>query len=172
MEKIPFKIVQDAIDEICNITEETALEAASEHFFDVQPELAGFIMEFIEDMSENAQDLGFMMALILNKSFEDKYKAIRSMSEDEVVARFEKHEEKFNEYLEIDDEFLVKIQEDEVKDGQPEVLNYVVEELFMSPDLEPALDPNEQVHLFIVCKFFIDCMNELAQEASPEAIRH
>ncbi len=92
MEKIPFQIVQNSIDKICSITEESDLETASQHLFEAQPDLGGFFMEFIEDMSEGAQDLGFMMALILNKSFEDQYKNLRPMNEDEVVARFEKNE--------------------------------------------------------------------------------
>lgn len=172
MEKIPFQIVQDSIDKICGITAEAELEKASEHLFEVQPDLAGFFMEFIEDMSEGAQDLGFMMALILNKAFEDKYPAIRAMTEDEVVERFEKNEEEFQKFMSINDDMIAELQEKEGKEGQPEVLNYMLEELFMSPELEPALEANEQVHLFIICKFFVDCMNELAKEASPGMIRH
>lgn len=173
MEKIPFQIVQDSIDKICGITEEAELEKASEHLFDVQPDLSNFFMEFIEDMSESAQDLGFMMALILNKSFEDKYRAIRAMTEDEVVQRFEKAEPEFEKFLNINDDMIVDLQDKEASgDGQPEILNYMLEELFMSPELEPTLDANEQIHLFIICKFFVDCLNELAKEASPEVIRH
>lgn len=172
MEKIPFQIVQDSIDQICGIAAETELEKASEHLFDVQPDLGGFFMEFIEDMSEGAQDLGFMMALILNKAFEDKYKAIRPMTEDEVVARFESSEASFEKYLKMSDEMISELQESELSDGQPEILNYMIEELFMSPDSEPVLDSNEQIHLFIICKFFGDCLNDMAKEASPEVIRH
>ena len=87
MEKIPFQIVQDSIDKICGITNEADLEKASEHLFDVQPDLGGFFMEFIEDMSDSAQDLGFMMALILNRAFEEKYKSMRPMTEDEEIGR-------------------------------------------------------------------------------------
>jgi hypothetical protein len=172
MNKIPFQTVQNSIDLICGISEEGDLEKASEHFFDVQPDLGGFFMEFIEDMSENAQDLGFMMALILNKSFEDSYKDLRPMTEDEVVARFEANEKVFEEYLGMNDEMITALSEKAQTEGQPEVLNYMLEELFMSPDLEPALDADEQVHLFIICKFLTDCLNELAMEKSPETTRH
>ncbi|HWU44206.1 MAG TPA: hypothetical protein VN132_12230 [Bdellovibrio sp.] len=172
MEKIPFQIVQDSIDKICSITAESDLEKASEHLFEVQPELANFFMEFIEDMSDPAQDLGFMMALILNKAFEDKYQAMRAMTEDEVVQRFEKNEPQFEKLLTINDDMITDLQENESREGQPEILNYMLEELFMSPELEPALNSNEQIHLFIICKFFVDCLNDLAKEASPEVIRH
>lgn len=171
MEKIPFQTVQNSIDNICGITEESDLEKASQHLFEVQPDLAGFFMEFIEDMSEGAQDLGFMMALILHKSFEDQYKTLRMMNEDEVVERFEKNEAEFEKYLQMNDDLIADLQE-KSQDGQPEILNYIIEELFMSPDLEPALDANEQVHLFIICKFFVDCLNELVSETSPGMIRH
>lgn len=170
MEKIPFQTVQNSIDKICSITEESDLELASQHLFEVQPEIGGFFMEFIEDMSEGAQDLGFMMALILNKSFEDQYKTLRIMSEDEVVERFEKAEGEFERYMKMNDDMITEIQEKAAESGQPELLNYIIEELFMSPDLEPTLEANEQIHLFIICKFFIDCLHELASEAKPAVV--
>ncbi len=172
MEKIPFETVQNSIDKICGITEETDLETASQHLFDVQPDLAGFLMEFIKDMSEGAQDLGFMMALILNKTFEDQFKTLRPMNEEEVVERFEKKEAEFEKYLNINDDIIADLQAQSEQNGQPEVLNYIIEELFMSPELEPALDSNEQIHLFIICKFFVDCLTELASEKTPELVRH
>lgn len=172
MDKIPSQIVQSSIDKICGITDEADLERASEHLFDVQPDLGGFFMEFIEDMSEEAQDLAFMMALILNKSFEEQYKKMRAMTEDEVVERFEKNEAEFEGYLQMNDEMLDGLQQKAAQEGQPEVFNYIIEELFMNPELEPALAANEQVHLFIICKFFVDCLNDLAKENAPEMLRH
>ncbi|KHD89982.1 MAG: hypothetical protein OM95_00150 [Bdellovibrio sp. ArHS] len=172
MERIPFQTVQNSIDDICGITEESDLEKASQHLFDVQPDLAGFFMEFIEDMSEGAQDLGFMMALILNRSFEDQYKDLRAMTEEEVVSRFEKNEAEFEKYLQLNDDMIADLQAKSNSEGQPEILNYIIEELFMSPELEPTLAANEQVHLFIICKFFVDCLNDLANEKAPELVRH
>ncbi|KYG60475.1 hypothetical protein [Bdellovibrio bacteriovorus] len=172
MDRIPFQTVQNSIDDICGITEESDLEKASQHLFDVQPDLAGFFMEFIEDMSEGAQDLGFMMALILNRSFEDQYKDLRAMTEDEVISRFEKNEAEFEKYLALNDDMIADLQTKSAAEGQPEILNYIIEELFMSPELEPSLAANEQVHLFIICKFFVDCLHELANEKAPELVRH
>ncbi|UOF02276.1 hypothetical protein [Bdellovibrio reynosensis] len=172
MEKIPFQTVQNSIDTICGIAEESDLEKASSHLFDVQPDLGGFLMEFIEDMSEGAQDLGFMMALILQKSFEDQYKVLRKMNEEEVVERFNKAEAELQNLLKIDDDVIADLQDKAAANGQPEIMNYIIEELFMSPDLEPTLEANEQVHLFIICKFFVDCLNELAMEKAPELVRH
>lgn len=170
MDKIPFQTVQNAIDAICGITSEVDLEKASQHLFEIQPDLGSFFVEFIEDMSEGAQDLGFMMALILNRSFESQYPPLRAMGEDEVVERFEKNEAEFEKYLQMNDELLAELQEKATAEGQPEVFNYIVEELFMSPELEPTLAANEQVHLFIICKFFVDCLNSLAKESVPETI--
>lgn len=172
MDKIPFQTVQNSIDQICGITEESDLDKASQHLFDCQPDLGGFFMEFIEDMGEEAQDLGFMMALILHRSFETQYKKLRPMTEDEVVTRFENNEAEFERFLKIDDDMIASLQEKATAEGQPEIFNYIVEELFMSPELEPALGANEQVHLFIICKFFVDCLNDLAKESGPELVRH
>lgn len=172
MNHIPFQTIQDSIDKICNITEEQDLEAASQHFFEVQPDLGGFFMEFIEDMSEGAQDLGFMMALILNDAFEKHYTDLKPISEDEVVEWFEKSEAEFESYLKINDDMIVALQEKEENGGQPDMLKYVIEELFMSPDLEPSLEANEQVHLFIVCKFFVDCLNRQSKNSSANIVKH
>lgn len=172
MEQIPFNVVQNSIDLICGITEEKDLEQASQHFFDAQPDLSSFFMEFIQDMSEGAQDLGFMMALILNKAFEDHYSKLRVLNEDEIIERFEKSEPEFERYLNLTDDLIAELQEDATNKGQPEVLNYMIEELFMSPELEPTLEMNEQIHLFIICKFFVDCLNEIAREASATPLKH
>lgn len=172
MEKIPFQTVQNSIDLICGIAEEEALEQASQHLFDAQPDLSGFFMEFIEDMSEGAQDLGFMMALILNKAFEEHYPQMRALTEDEVVAKFEASEADFTRYLEINDDLIVEIQDEAKKNGQPEVINYIIEELFMSPDLEPTLEADEQTHLFIICKFFVDSLHMAATETVAETVKH
>jgi hypothetical protein len=172
MNKIPFNTVQTAIDNICGIANEADLEKVSETLFDAQPDLAGFFMDFIEDMSDNAKDLGFMMALILWKSFEDQYKPLRIMNEEEVVAAFEAAEPTLETYLGMSDEMVESLQEKETLDGQPEVLKYIIEELFMSPELEPALEPDEQIHLFMICKFYVDSLNTLAKENSPDMIKH
>lgn len=172
MNHVPFQTIQNSIDKICGITEEKDLETASQHFFETQPDLGGFFMEFIEDMSEDAQDLGFMMALILNDAYEKHYTHIKALNEDEVVALFEKSEAEFESYLKMNDEMIMKIQEKEENGGQPDMIKYVIEELFMSPDLEPSLENNEQIHLFIICKFFVDCMNSQVTTSGADIIRH
>ena len=172
MNKIPFNTVQTAIDNICGIENEADLEKVSEALFDAQPDLGGFFMDFIEDMSDNAKDLGFMMALILWRAFEDQYKPLRALTEDEVVSSFEAAEPKLESYLAMSDEMVEQLQEEEAAEGQPEVLKYIVEELFMSPELEPALESDEQIHLFMICKFFVDSLNSVAKENQPGVIKH
>lgn len=172
MEKIPFQTVQSAIDNICGLTEEQDLENVSQKLFDAQPDLAGFFMEFIEDMSEEAKDLGFMMALILFQSFQDQYKSMRALSEDEVVILFEAREGELEGYLKMDDDMIANLLDAEKNDGQPDVLNYIVEELFMSEDLEPALEADEQIHLFMICKFFADGLHIVAKETAGTGLKH
>ncbi|MNJ98610.1 hypothetical protein D3C87_163770 [compost metagenome] len=173
MEKIPFNTVQTAIDNICGIESEQDLEQVSQKLFDAQPDLAGFFMEFIDDMSDEAKDLGFMMALILWRAFEDQYKDLRALTEDEVISSFEAREAELESYLQIDDDMITRLQEQEsTSGGQPEVLNYIIEELFMSPDLEPALEQDEQIHLFMICKFFADSLHSLAKESAPDLVKH
>lgn len=171
MEPIAFQTIQKSIDNICGITAEEDLDAISQALFDVQPALAGFVVEFIEDMSEEAKDLGFMMALILWKSFEEKYPDLRTITEDEVVAKFEEQEAELEKLLQLNDEMVEELQKNELLNGQPEVLNYVIQELFASEDEEAELDEDEELHLFMVLKFFANCLNDVAREAD-QSVKH
>lgn len=166
METIPFETIQSAIDNICSINTEEQLDQVSQDLFDAQPGLAGFMIEFIEDMSEGAKDLGFMMALVLWKSFLEKYPNMPSLNEDEVVARFEEQEGELEKLLKVDDEMITEMQKAEVVNGQPEVLNYVTQELFSSGEDEIELSEDEEVHLFMVLRFFANTLNELAKAAN------
>jgi hypothetical protein len=172
METIPFQTIQNSIDNICGITEEEDLDAVSQALFDAQPGLAGFVVEFIEDMSEGAKDLGFMMALILWKSFEEKYPNLRAVSEDEVVAKFEEQEAELEKLLNLNDEMLEDIHKAEMLNGQPEVLNYVTQELFADEQTDPELAEDEELHLFMVLRFFTNCLNEVAREAGTATVKH
>lgn len=172
MEMIPFQTIQNSIDHICGMTEEEELDAVSQALFDAQPALAGFVVEFLEDMSEGAKDLGFMMALILWKSFEQKYPDMRTLAEDEVVSRFEAQEEELEKLLNLNDEMLEEIHKKEMLSGQPEILNYVTQELFSEEQAEPELAEAEELHLFMVLRFFTSCLNEVAKENGQNPVKH
>lgn len=172
METIPFQTIQNSIDTICGITEEEDLDAVSQALFDAQPALAGFVIEFIEDMSEGAKDLGFMIALILWKSFEEKYQQIRALSEDEVVNKFEEQEAELEKLLHLNDEMLEEIHKNEMLNGQPEILNYLTQELFSEENTDPKLEADEDVQLFMVLRFFTNCLNDAAKEVGDAVVRH
>lgn len=164
METIAFETIQTAIDRICGIETEEELDLVSQALFEAQPALAGFMIEFMEDMGESAKDLGFMMALILWKSFEEKYPKLRALSEDEVIGRFETQEADLEKLLNLNDEMLEEIQKNEMAGGQPEILNYMTQELFAAEEEDPTLAEDEEVHLFMVLKFYASCLNDLAKE--------
>lgn len=172
METIPFQTIQNSIDNICGLTTEEDLDAVSQALFDAQPALGSFFVEFIEDMSEGAKDLGFMMALILWKSFEDKYPDMRAMTEDEVVAKFEEQEADLEKLLHLNDDMLEEIQKNEMLSGQPEILNYVTQELFAEEESDMELDEDEELHLFMVLRFFSNCLNEVAKEVGDAVVKH
>ncbi len=172
METIPFQTIQNSIDNICNMTTEEELDAISQALFDAQPALGGFFVEFIEDMSEPAKDLGFMMALILWKSFEEKYSEMRALTEEEVVQKFEEQEADLEKLLHLNDDMLEEIQKSEMLSGQPEILNYVTQELFAPEEDEPELEEDEEVHLFMVLRFFSNCLNEVAKEVGNAVVKH
>ncbi|MBK9321762.1 MAG: hypothetical protein IPM97_02195 [Bdellovibrionaceae bacterium] len=166
METIPFDTIQSAIDNVCSINTEEQLDQISQDLFEAQPGLAGFLIEFIEDMGDGAKDLGFMMALVLWKSFQEKYPHIRALSEDEVVARFEEQEADLEKLLQVDEDMIEEMQKAEALNGQPEVFNYVTQELFGTAEDEIELSDDEEVHLFMVLRFFSTCLNDLAKETS------
>lgn len=171
METIPFQTIQNSIDNICGLTTEEDLDAVSQAFFDAQPGLAGFVVEFIEDMSEGAKDLGFMMALILWKSFDEKYPQMRSVSDDEVIAKFEEQEGELEKLLKLNDDMLEEIHQQETLNGQPEVLNYVTQELFSEEAADPELGEDEELHLFMVMRFLTTVLNDAAR-SGLEVVKH
>jgi hypothetical protein len=171
METIPFETIQTAIDRICGIETEEELDQVSQALFDAQPALASFMIEFMEDMGESAKDLGFMMALILWKSFDEKYPKMRSLSEEEVISKFEAQEGDLEKLLNLNDEMLEEIQRNELASGQPEIMNYMTQELFASEEEDPTLAEDEEVHLFMVLKFYASCLNELAREKTQVVLQ-
>jgi hypothetical protein len=171
METISFETIQSAIDKVCAIQTEEELDQLSQDLFEAQPGLAGFTIEFMEDMSDGAKDLGFMMALVLWKAFQEKYPAIRGLNEDEVVARFESQETDLEKLLQVDDEMIEAMQKTEAVNGQPEIFNYVTQELFSSDEDEIELSEDEEVHLFMALRFFSLVLNELAREVT-EPLKH
>jgi hypothetical protein len=171
METIPFETIQSAIDQVCSVTTEEELDQISQTLFDAQPALGGFFIEFIEDMGEGAKDLGFMMALVLWRSFENKYPNLRTINEDEVVSKFEEQEKDLEKLLQLNDDMLEAIEKKEMLEGQPEILNYVTQELFASDDTDIELEEDEELHLFMILKFFSNTLNELAKEVNPD-VRH
>lgn len=171
METIPFQTIQNSIDNICGLTTEEDLDAVSQAFFDAQPGLAGFVVEFIEDMSEGAKDLGFMMALILWKSFDEKYPQMRSVSDDDVVAKFEEQEGNLEKLLKLNDDMLEEIHQQETLNGQPEILNYITQELFAEEATDPELGEDEELHLFMVMRFLTSVLNEAAR-SGLEVVKH
>lgn len=172
METIQFQTIQSAIDHICSISTEEDLDSASQAFFDAQPALAGFVIEFVEDMSEAAKDLGFMMALILWESYAKNYPQMREISEDEVVQKFEAQESEMEKLLSLNDKMMEELQAAEESNGQPEVFNYITQELFSPETEDPDIDENEEVHLFMILKFFSGCLNEVVREGSSPSLKH
>jgi len=172
MQTITFETIQSAIDNVCSITDEQDLDQLSQDLFDAQPGLAGFVMDFIEDMSDGAKDLGFMMALVLWKSFQEQYPQLRSMAEDEVVNLFESQERELEKLLQVDDDMIEEMQKAEEKNGQPEIFNYVTQELFSEEEDDIKISEEEEVHLFMVLRFFSNVLNDLAKEVAQSDFKH
>ena len=166
MQQITFETIQTAIDNVCSIADEQDLDKLSQDLFDAQPGLAGFVIDFIEDMSDGAKDLGFMMALVLWKSFQNQFPDIRSLGEEEVVSLFESQERELEKLLQVDDDMIDEMQATEAKIGQPEIFSYVTQELFSEEEDDIKISEDEEIHLFMVLRFFSTVLNDLAKETA------
>jgi hypothetical protein len=166
MQTISFETIQTAIDDVCSINTEDELDQLSQDLFDAQPGIGGFVIDFIEDMTDDAKDLGFMMALVLWKSFQQIYPDMRVLTEDEVVSRFEAQESDLQKLLEVDDDMIDELSKVEAAEGQPEIFNYVTQELFSDGEDEIKLTEDEEVHLFMILRFISTVFNDMAKEVA------
>lgn len=165
MNTIPYETVDAAIDFVCSIDSEQDMTKLSESFFESQPSLAQAILDYTEDLSEDAQDLILVMGIIIWKSFESAYKNLPAMTDEQVEKLYESFEAALPDEDGMTEAWFVSLIESSDKFCQPEIFKYIVSELFSEPEDEdaPVLTDVENTQLTLGLRFFSEALHALAQ---------
>ena len=128
-----------------------------------QPNLLAFLMEFTEELDQDAKELGVYMFYVLCRMFQKRAKKrIKRISTKEVIDCYEKNLA-FLENLEgAHERFFERIAETQLS-AQPHVMKYVVETLMEAPEEETDpihLSDDDIGYLFLLLKTVIDLLDQ------------
>ncbi len=164
MKTIEFKTVDAAIELLSTIDSDEDMIKLSDSLFTAQPELAQFLVDFAEDLNDEAQDLIVIMGLIIWRAMEATYGSLREMSEEEVSNLYEAFEAAMPEDEELTEKWFVSMIQDVDQFCQPEIFKYVVAELFNDAPEESSLTDVENTQLTLGLRFFTEALHSLAKE--------
>ncbi len=163
MEPIPAKLVDKIWQEIALYSSDRATEEMLE-FGKVQPDLLSFILEFTEDLDEQAGELGVYILFVVYHIFLKGYgKKIKRVTPEEIVECYENNERLMESLETAHVRFFERVAEVQLS-PQPYVIKYVVDTLFEVPDDEEddsntPLSEEDMGYLFMLLKTAIDVLN-------------
>ncbi len=164
MKTIPFQTVDASIELVASIENDDDMMKFSDSFFNAQPELAQFLVDFTADLNEEAQDLIVVMGLIVWKAFESAYGNLREMTQEEVEKAYEAFEAAMPDDESLTEEWFLSIVQNVESFCQPEVFKYVISELFTESPEDSTLTDVENTQLTLGMRFFTQALNDLAKE--------
>ncbi len=162
MEPISEHLVEETWHEIAEYDSGKATEEMLE-FGKVQPDLLSFILEFSEDLGEQAGELGIYLLFVIYHIFRKGYgRQIGKVTADEIVACYEENERLMESLEKAQDEFFNRVAEVQLS-PQPHVIRYVVDTLSEEPDEDDETEPMSEEdtgYLFMLLKTVIDVLNQ------------
>ncbi|QDK39166.1 hypothetical protein [Bdellovibrio sp. NC01] len=164
MKQVPFKTLDAAIELVSTIDSDENMIKLTDGLFEGQPDLAQFLVDFAEDLNEEAQDLIVIMGLIIWRAMIATYGELRVMNEDEVAANYEAFEASMPDDENITEEWFVSLIKDVENFCQPEIFKYIIAELFQEAPEDSTLTDVENTQLTLGLRFFTEALNKLAQE--------
>jgi hypothetical protein len=159
---IPQSIIESAWNEVANM-EEAEGQKEITRISKQQPALLAFVMADSEDLSEDAQQLGLFIFVIVLRMFEKQFGEKLKSVELENVQRLRDQTEEALAALQDADE---KAREDAISaqaSNQPFVMKYIAEAIF-DPDPEDGirLTEDEIGALIVTLKTVVDALEEAA----------
>jgi hypothetical protein len=161
MEVIPEETVQKTWEEVTGFSQGQAKKEMTT-MGERQPELLSFMMEFTQDLDEEAQGLAIYMFFVVCRIFEKaSAKKIKKVSPQQIITCFESNEELVQSLEGTHERLLERIAETRVL-TQPFVMKYVLDTLFEAPeDDDPVELTDEEIgHLFLLFKTVIDVLDQ------------
>ncbi|HVN71849.1 MAG TPA: hypothetical protein VMU10_07505 [Desulfomonilia bacterium] len=165
MEPLPESLVDETLNEIILYDAGRASQEMIE-FGKVQPDLLSFILEFSEDMGEQAEEKGIFMLFVVYHIFRKGYgREIGRVTEEEIISSFEENQRLMENLERAQEEFFNRVAEVQLS-TQPYVIRYVIDTLSEeSEEDEPEpLSEEEMGYLFILLKTVIDVLNRKTGE--------
>jgi len=163
MEVIPEETVERTWEEVAGFSQFQAKKEMTT-MGERQPELLSFMMEFTQDLDEEAQGLAIYMFFVVCRIFEKaSAKKIRKVSPQQIITCFESNEELVRSLEGAHERILERIAETRVL-TQPYVMKYVLDTLFEAPeDDDPVELTDEEIgHLFLLFKTAIDVLDQVS----------
>jgi hypothetical protein len=161
MEPLSENLVEKTWQEIANYDAGRATKEMME-FGQIQPDLLSFILEFTEDLGEQAGELGVYLLFVIYHMFKNGYgKEIKLITTEEIIECYEENERLMEKLEKAQDEFFNRVAEVQLS-PQPYVIRYVVDSLTEEPEEDEDREPlsEEEVgFLFMLLKTVIDVLN-------------
>lgn len=127
-----------------------------------QPELLAFMMELIDDLTQDVKELALYIFVVVYRMFRKACgRQISGLSAEEIMEQYEKNEKLILSLEGAHDKFYDRIARVQLSE-QPYVMKYVVEALIEMPeDDDPVeLTDNDIGIIFLFLKTVIDLLNQ------------
>ena len=161
MEPLSEKLVEKTWQKIADYDSGRATKEMME-FGQIQPDLLSFILEFTDDLGEQAGELAVYLLFVIYHMFKKGYgKEIKQVTPEEIIERYEENERLMEKLEKAQDEFFNRVAEVQLS-PQPYLIRYVVDSLTEEPEEDDDSEPmsEEEVgFLFMLLKTVIDVLN-------------
>ena len=162
MQLIPKKIVDQTWPEVSEYSVSKMVKE-TKRFGKAQPHIMGFIIEFCQDLDEEAQELALYLTYVLFRMIEKGYgkRTLPQISPEDVIEAYEANERLFESMEGVDDRFIERwIRHSGELKKQPYLFQYVVEALYEEGE-ELELDEETHGYLLILLKTVIDAFEKI-----------
>jgi hypothetical protein len=161
MNIIPEDVVEETSGEMADFSQSRAKKEMTA-LGESQPELLTFMMEFTQDLDQDAQELAFYMFFVVCRIFEKASATkIKKISPQHILKCFESNEALMRSLEGTREKLLEKIAKNKIL-KQPYVTKYVVDTLFEAPQEEDPIHLTEEDvgFLFLLFKTVIDSLDQ------------
>lgn len=160
---ISTEVIDQVSDRIGGMTDLDAAQALSVRFSTSQPALTAYILQFTEELSSDASQLGYFLSLVLWQCFETaRPGSVLEITPEQVIARHEAIDQELGALQGVDDRLIERriLYSDDYP--EPGILRHIVESIY-EPNDDIELTPDEQGHLFIVLRVAADCLDQASR---------
>jgi hypothetical protein len=159
---IPLSVIESAWNEVANM-EESEGQAEIERISKTQPALLAFVMADSEDLSEDAQQLGLFVFVIVLRMFEKHFGVnLTSVGLEDVERLRDKNEESLLALQKADADVIEQLLAEQAS-NQPFVMKYIAEAIFdPEPEDGVRLSEDEMGGLMMTLKTVVDALEGAA----------